>query len=597
MDRYGILAPMKWWMVVVALVGITGSLLAQSVVMYNTLDGDTTSITLRGTQPQQYMAEYLVDLQSRGYTSSSIDSTVLGADTSYYQLHYGARYQPIDVTVDSSVAAMLLLAGLSPAAYDQIRLDRGAIRPILRKAGTYLSSHGYPFYQVGLEDLTWKDDVESISPMARLTIDRGQRITFDSLRIEGDYGIVSNNYYQQYLGIRRGDLYDHRLVEALDRKLRNLPFLQLDRSSEVNFVNGIAEVILPVKERKASRFDFIVGLVPADQSGGQQQYTITGDFLAEMVNKLGRGERLYAQLRRLRPEVQEVDLQVDYPYLLNLPLGVDFDFRIFRNSDSFIEVITKAGLQFILSGNDRVGVRLSNTTNRILEVDTASILQAGRLPDQLDVTLTSGGLTLDMQHTDYRINPSRGWQVQASGDFGIRNVIRNNTIGNLSTNDLDFEQAYDTLQTMSFQTDLQLTAAAYLPPNSWSTIRLAVDLAYKYSAEPLYNNELYRIGGNRRLRGFEEQSVLTDVFVIPSLEYRLLLDRNSYLSLPIIEAGLFRTGDLESKIWEQSLAVGMGLSFSTSAGIFNVSFVAGQRRDIPLNIQTAKIHFGYLSLF
>jgi outer membrane protein assembly factor BamA len=573
---------------------------SQSVLQYNEPSGDYATTLVKKGDVQQQIDQALLAVQADGYITAAVDSSWRSNDTAYYNLYYGQRYDDYEISIDSMTQVLLLRAGVPAREWQDLSFDAVSVQRLADRTGNYLGKQGYPFYTIQLDDLEWQehdDDGASVVPRATLKIETGPLVTFDSIRIDGDYDIVSSSYYRQYLGINRGEVYNHDVVQDLDRRLRNLPFLELGRPVEVDFVNGIAEVTLPVTRRNASRFDFIIGVVPADRPSGQQSYTITGDFLGEIVNKLGYGERIYAQLRRLRPEVQEVDIQVDYPYLAGLPLGIDLDLKVLRNSETFVETIARAGLQFIVSGNDRLGIRLANTSNRILRIDTSALLTSQELPSQLDVVVTAGGLTVDLQHTDYRINPSRGWQVQSSADMGIRRIIRNTVITSLSAASIDFDQAYDTLQASTFQSDIQLNASLFLPPNKWSTIKIGLDAAYKYSATTLYDNELYRIGGNRRLRGFEEQTVLTDVYLIPSLEYRVLLDRNSHLSLPIIELGYFRTGPIDNRVWERSLAVGFGINFGTPAGIFNVSFVAGQRRDIPLNIQTAKIHFGYVSLF
>lgn len=571
---------------------------AQSFMRYNDVSGDPIVDLIKKGDTQEEARKILFSIQADGYLAATIDSSWLSGDTTHYHIYYGRRFGDYEIGIDSATQQVLMRAGVPAREWQGLSFDATSVQRLAQRTGDYLGRQGYPFYTIQLDSLEWLEGEQAtLTPRARLVVETGPLVTFDSMRIAGDYDIVSSSYYRQYLGISRGKPYNHDVVLDLDRRLRNLPFLSLERPVEVDFVNGIAEVTLPVKRRDASRFDFIIGVVPADSPSGDQSFTITGDFLGEIVNKLGYGERLYVQLRRLRPEVQEVDIQVDYPYLLGLPLGIDLDLKILRNSETFIETIARAGLQFILSGNDRLGVRLANTSNRILRIDTTALVASQQLPSQLDVVVTAGGLTVDLQHTDYRINPTRGWQIQSSADMGIRRILRNSVITSLSDGSLDFDQAYDTLQVSTFQSDLQLNAAVFLPPNKWSTIKIGLDAAYKYSAATLYDNELYRIGGNRRLRGFEEQTVLTDVYLIPSLEYRVLLDRNSHLSLPIVELGYFRTGPIGNRTWERSLALGFGINFGTPAGIFNVSFVAGQRRDIPLNVQTAKIHFGYVSLF
>ena len=48
----------------------------------------------------------------------------------------------------------------------------------------------------------------------------------------------------------------------------------------------------------------------------------------------------------------------------------------------------------------------------------------------------------------------------------------------------------------------------------------------------VFENELYRIGGLKTLRGFDEDSIFASFYTIGPLETRYLLERNS--SVPIV---------------------------------------------------------------
>ncbi|MBK8568141.1 MAG: BamA/TamA family outer membrane protein [Saprospiraceae bacterium] len=92
-----------------------------------------------------------------------------------------------------------------------------------------------------------------------------------------------------------------------------------------------------------------------------------------------------------------------------------------------------------------------------------------------------------------------------------------------------------------------------------------------FSEEKVYQNEQFRIGGNRLLRGFDEESVFATLFAVFTLEYRLLIGQNSYF---------YTFGDygyVEDKRigqpsrYDNPLGFGGGLTFETSAGVFGIS--------------------------
>ena len=54
---------------------------------------------------------------------------------------------------------------------------------------------------------------------------------------------------------------------------------------------------------------------------------------------------------------------------------------------------------------------------------------------------------------------------------------------------------------------------------------------------------------------------------------------------------------LSSGLSNSFIGAGVGMALETRAGIFNISFAAGKRNDVDLNLRQSKIHFGYINFF
>jgi len=310
---------------------------------------------------------------------------------------------------------------------------------------------------------------------------------------------------------------------------------------------------------------------------------------------LGQGEYIYANFQRIDP-TQQLELRFKYPYLFDLPIGVDVKGGIYFNEE-FRETIFDAGILYQFDGNSTLKASWNNKSSRLIELDTSAIIASKKLPDKLDVSYNAGGLEFAASRLDYRFNPSKGWNVRLGGTVGIKRIIRNNAIEGLSSQEVDFSVEYDNLKLNTFQTEVKLSGAYYIPAFKVATLKLGVEGGLQYNEEKIFDNELHRIGGNRLLRGFDEQSILTDIYWVSTLEFRLLLDRNSYLSFPFIDYGITHINDGDDQIWDTAISFGMGINFATPAGIFNVSFAAGRRLDNPIDFGNTKLHFGYVSLF
>ena len=465
------------------------------------------------------------------------------------------------------------------------------VRDVMDRILIYLENNGYPFATVKLDST----GINKGSITTKLVVDRKKLVLMDTLAITGDAN-VSDLFIRRYLDIKAGDPYSLEKILVTKKKISDLPYCRLKSDPIVSFVNRKAVLKFELLKQQASAFDFIIGVLPSNMNG-QREFIITGEFKGDLHNELGYGERIYAKFERLKPETQELELKFNLPYLGNLPFGIDTDFGLYRGSTNFLELKSKLGLQYLFSGLDYIDASWYFNSLRLIEIDTVSLIANRRLPSQLDVNYTGGGVGVSIEDVDYRFNPGKGWRGALNSTLGIKSIVANNTIQSISEGSLDFAEAYDTLELNSFQAELYAQIEYYKPIGTWATVKTSVKSAYKYNQERLYDNELFRIGGNRLLRGFDEQSILTDLYAVATVEFRVVLDQNSFLSFPFIDYGRVHSLREGEKSWENTFGTGFGLNFATGAGIFNVSFAIGKRADIPVDFSATKIHFGYVSLF
>jgi hemolysin activation/secretion protein len=111
----------------------------------------------------------------------------------------------------------------------------------------------------------------------------------------------------------------------------------------------------------------------------------------------------------------------------------------------------------------------------------------------------------------------------------------------------------------------------------------------------IYQNELYRFGGQNSLRGFNEDELFASARSVITLEYRFLLDRNSNVFVFYDQAYSENSAIKYSK--DQPFGFGTGLSFGTNLGIFSVSYALGSQMQNPILLKNGKIHFGYIAYF
>ena len=525
-------------------------------------------------------------LRAEAFLEASADSIAFRDSLVYAFLHVGPPYEWARLS-DGNVGPLWL--GQVGFREKNFRNKRFSIREVTRLMDdllTFAENNGYPFAKVWLDSISAENGVVN----AQLFLDQKSYIRLSPLQVSGEADIAVQ-YLSFYLGLKDGTPYNREKILQAKNRLQELPFVRLKKDPYVTFQNGFATVHLELEKKNASRFDFLIGVLPDKQKRGK--VLITGSLEAEFKNQFGKAEEIYLQFEQLRPQTQQVEVSFAYPYLFKLPFGADITFELYRRDTNFIDIKYETGVKYSFSGNNYLKAFAGKHVSNLLSVDTASIKVSGRLPDTLDISRTTLGLEYALERLDYRYNPRSGFSVRLRAGAGLRDLRRNSLIESAGLGEL-----YDALVSRSFQYRIEAQAAYYLPVGQTGAVKAGIQTGILLSDDKLLANEQYRIGGNRLLRGFDEESVFATNFVVSTLEYRLLLDRNGYL---YVFGDLGRVDEETVQHIEQSISLpygfGAGLTFETKAGIFGISLAYGSRKGNPIDFGEPKVHFGFVSLF
>ena len=523
-------------------------------------------------------------LQGASYLEASVDSIRKTDSLWKAWLHIGPSYHWEGLAPGPVPPQALRSAGYRKEQWVGSAVERASLDRLLQRLLDYAVNTGFPFAQTGLGNKTF-------SPghlRAELTWDPGPQIMLDTFVLLGG-SPVKNQFLRAYLGLRPGNLYRQADVARLRERLRALPYLQLRKDPEIRFSGNTGEVLLDLAPRNASRFDFLLGILPNNVQ--LNRLLVTGTLEADLWNPLGGGERIYVRFEQLRPQTQRLDLQGNYPYPAGLPLGVDMRFHFYKRDTTFLDAEADIGLQALVEGNDYMKVSWIQRSSRLLGFNSRPLLENKKLPANLDIRTRFFGFEFSRQRLDYRFNPRSGWAARAGISAGIKQVIPNGRILDLGLGGL-----YDSIVLRSGQYRTELRAEIFRPLLRRATFRYAFHGRWLLSRQPVLRNEQYRIGGNRLLRGFDEEFFQVTHFAVNTFEYRLLLGENSNL-YGFLDAAWAEDSSTEGINVFYPYGFGAGITFETQAGIFGVSVAVGTRWGEPLNLNSPKVHLGYVGLF
>lgn len=524
-------------------------------------------------------------LQDELYFEASIDGLDIRDSIVIVQLHLGEKYENFQIEFSDEFGATKTFKSLN------------ALSTLKKKLLEEQMNNGYPFAKLKFEKLR----VEEKELKASLTIEKNERVRFDEIKILGK-AKLSQNFLFNYLDIERGAFYDQSLIDDVSRKLKQLNYVQLTGEPKLRFDKEGVDVYVFLDKRKASRFDLLLGLLPLNDPLLEQNLIITTLGLIDLNNVFENGENIYAKFEQLKPLTQELDLKFSWPFLFNSSFGLKSSGSFYKQDTAFIDLEYEIGLRYFLKGNNYIEAYLNNSVTNVLEIQPAGIINSKSLPSILDRRNTGFGIALFFNELDYLYNPSSGYLIKTKIAFGQKKILMNNDILDLvdpTDPDFSFESLYDEVSTEQDQLEYELEASYFFKIGTSSTLKTAARLGGIFSNGELLSNEQFRLGGAKLLRGFNEQSFFVNEYYLASLEYRLLLSRNTF-GFAFIDIAQLENDALGTSNSLRPMGFGAGFSFDTNTGIFNISIALGKdllNPDDFFDLGRPKIHLGYVSLF
>lgn len=539
---------------------------------------DTTSIyTALNTVIRQ--------LHDRSMLEASVDSVSRKDSVFTAFLHVGQKYSWLELQPGNATPEQLKSAGFRPGDYRNRSLQWSRWTKLQTNLLQQYENNGHPFAKVGLNNLEFND--QQIT--SAVNVQPGPHYRFGDLKAEGSLRL-SQQYLHHYLGITPGSPYHRGKVLQMRDRLRALSFATLKQDPQILFhQDSTADVVLHLEPQKAGRFDFLIGVLPNSSQAGRM--LITGSLFADFYNEFGKGERMTASFERLRPETQQLSFLFKYPYVLQLPFGVDARFQLYKRDTSFLNLEYSIGADYLLEGASYWKAFWQRRSTRLTGIDEARLLSTRRLPDQLDVATDAFGLETAQQKTDYRLNPRRGWTAMLRASAGIKRVNPNSRITALGLSEL-----YDTITASSAQYRLELGGEYFIPLWGSAAVKWGLQGAWILSGVPVSLNEQFRIGGNKLLRGFDEEFFFATGFTVTTAELRLLIGQNSRIYSFADFARIEDRSRTSSDIF-YAFGFGAGIALETKAGLLGLSLALGSRTDMPLDFSAPKVHVGYVGLF
>lgn len=530
---------------------------------------------------EEGIAAYQRKQRGKGYLAYSIDSVYRDSIDWRVVSYRGDLLNGIQIS-NGNVDPEVFLNFKVPQRADQIS---GYLNQLI----SFYENHGHPFSEVYI------DSVEMVSGnfRAKVYANIGKEIIVESIRNIHPENRMNQKFMERMLHIERNRLYNRRRIDEIKDRIDGIPYLRMHNTPSINFKDSFCQVLLDIGDRKSNRINGLLGILP--NSASTNELLITGDVQIQLFHLFNRGIEFGMNWQKLQPFSQKLNLKFDYPYFLNLPFGLSGNFNLQKQDTTFLNLDWGLGFSFSNQLHSTLSFIFQNKSSIVLSSDTNFVFTK-TLPAFLDYTSYLFGLQWTVRRTNDHVFPTSGYFMDLKSGLGFKNIQPLVSITSRFDQDgRSYRYLYDSITLNPVNIQIGLVVDKYTRLSRAFVLKSSINSKIIFSKN-ISINEQYRIGGNRTLRGFDEESITSPYYVILSNELRLLFSKQSYL-YSFFDIASLQDGRFQKFQQDNPIGFGLGIALSTKGGIFGVSYALGKQFENPIEFRSAKIHFGYVNQF
>jgi len=521
------------------------------------------SIGYRNTFPDYKRLNNQVDtlktqLLYKGYIDAKINDVVKQNDTLYNALFFvGKRVTSVKVSMGTDFNPNWLLALNAELNDNHLEIPIEHLETTLDQLNKTIAEQGDPFSALQLVNIK---KVDSATITADLKITSNQKRRIDKIVLRG-YEKLPKSFVKRFLKLRTGQSFNLEEIKSKTEKLNELRFAKEIRSPEVLFTNDSTTLYLYTQKTKSNNFDGFLGFGTNENTN---RLEFDGYLDLRLINNLNFGESLRLFYKSDEIDQQTFNVNLNAPYLFGSPIGLEIDLNIFRKDSTFSNTSQKAQVFYQVNSNHRLRAGIRNTVSSNLLDNSTSIL------DDFTATYLQLGYNYTKPQYYDPLFPINFW------------LDIDTSFGNRTQDDVDISQNAVVFEAYKIF-NLNQRNSVFIRTTGASLI-----------SDNYLDNELYRFGGINSIRGFEENSLVANLFGVLNTEYRYRLSNSIYIH-SVIDAAYFENDITDTK--NRLFGFGFGLGLLTNAGLFRLNYSSGKTEDVPFRLSDSKIHVSLTATF
>ncbi|WP_299335984.1 POTRA domain-containing protein [uncultured Psychroserpens sp.] len=493
-----------------------------------------------------------------GYIESELLDFKKQNDTTYYaNFSLKNKYRSIIIEHNGLVDMSILKLTDFLDDNNKLVIPIEFVEPTLQSINSEIANRGNPFSTLVVTDIK-KIDTNTLTGTLSVTASKPR--TIDKLIIKG-YEKFPKSFIKRYLRIKTGQTFSLEKIKEKTRDLNDLVFANQIKDPEVLFTQDSTILYMYIEKTKSNTFDGFLGFGTNEATN---KIEFDGYLDLNLTNNLNYGESLQLLYKSDENDQQTFDLKLSAPYIFNSPVGIDLNLNIFKRDTSFVTVSQAAKINYQINSKHLISAGINTVTSTdLLEIPTAAITDYKSNQFLINYTFTN------RQNYDFL--------------FPINFLLDVSTgFGNRTYNAIDERQSNFYINTFKI-----------FNLNDRNSIYGRISSNYLISDSYL-ENELPRFGGINSIRGFEENSLIANLYGVLNTEYRYKLNNSIYVH-SVIDAAYF-----ENQISNQKgklFGFGFGFGLLTKAGLFRFNYTSGKTENQKFRLSDSKIHLSLTTRF
>lgn len=521
------------------------------------------------SEGEKYTDSIQHSFQNIGYLGLFSKRTELAKDSLLVDFELGEKYFLSSISQGNVPVAFS--KGSDPLTREYVSASNW-MQNVIREA----ENNGFPFAQVKLDSIHRNGNELS----AVFKYDAGPLILWDSLKVSGDTK-TQEKYVENLVGIRPGSPFSQKQLDYAHEVLGRSPYFVVTQAPAVDFQIKKAQPTFTLRDRNTNVLDGIIGLLPNANEPGKM--LITGQLNLELYHLGGKGRDVAVHWQRLNVATQSLDISAKESFLFNSPLDVGIGFNLLKQDSTFLNRYLSLDFGYHLSKSSYLRFFTRRQSSDIL--NTEDYDDATELPDVADYRWNQYGIGITLDKQDSPFFPRRGFLMLGEFAMGNKRILENTGFPSEVYLGLD-------LNSPQYMGKAVMEKHVFIRPTWGMWFKGSGGFAQNQN---LLLNDLFRLGGLKTIRGFNENYFFARSYAYLNMEQRLFFGENSFLMV-FADVGILENPYFAPSI-DKPFSFGAGINLDTGSGVFRFIYGVGKSNLQPLQFSYSRIHFGYLARF